>query len=93
MRQSVESWEELPDHGPLSRPTVDRDEERPAADLRPADSVRPHPAAPGAPSHTARALVTSGGHGQDHFLRSLSPAERDHLNDLLQRLYNAHVHA
>ncbi|WP_344262371.1 MarR family winged helix-turn-helix transcriptional regulator [Actinomadura napierensis] len=32
-------------------------------------------------------------HGQDHFLRSLSPAERDHLNDLLQRLYNAHVHA
>ncbi|GAA1846778.1 MarR family winged helix-turn-helix transcriptional regulator [Actinomadura bangladeshensis] len=31
--------------------------------------------------------------GQDEFLRSLSPAERDRLNDLLQRLYNAHVHA
>ncbi|MFB4308128.1 MarR family winged helix-turn-helix transcriptional regulator [Actinomadura sp. GTD37] len=32
-------------------------------------------------------------HGHDEFLRSLSPAERDRLNDLLQRLYNAHVHA
>lgn len=31
--------------------------------------------------------------GQDDFLNSLTPTERDHLNDLLQRLYNAHVHA
>ena len=32
-------------------------------------------------------------HGRDDFLHSLSPAERERLNELLQRLYNAHVHA
>ncbi|MFB4301854.1 MarR family winged helix-turn-helix transcriptional regulator [Actinomadura sp. NTSP31] len=38
-------------------------------------------------------ISEAAAHGQDHFLRSLDPAERDHLNDLLRRLYNAHVQA
>lgn len=44
----------------------------------------------------ARLIDTVGqaaAQGQDDFLRALDPAERDHLNALLQRLYNAHVHA
>jgi DNA-binding MarR family transcriptional regulator len=30
--------------------------------------------------------------GQDDFLGALDDHDREHLNDLLQRLYNAHVH-
>ncbi len=40
----------------------------------------------------ADTIAAEAASGQDDFLGALDDHDREHLNDLLQRLYNAHVH-
>ena len=40
----------------------------------------------------AETIAAEAASGQDDFLGALDDHDREHLNDLLQRLYNAHVH-
>jgi DNA-binding MarR family transcriptional regulator len=37
-------------------------------------------------------IAATAASGQDDFLGALDDHDREHLNDLLQRLYDAHVH-